>query len=207
MKRLVLSEGRRDVRLVELFYETATTETSVDTFYGEDVSYERLKSHESEKIRNFLERRNPYDVLVKSENGKPDLKRVFSKLASFLVTADVTLVLLIDLDGGSLEELIDDLDTRVEDTYQGRRLGIRDVEQIERNRVLLANRVELYSKSDGHRQGCFDLVAFHEDLETAIGLDSADEDSEEERKLRDLVTGEQSVEPLRSVLSGSPNHS
>ena len=56
-----------------------------DTFYGEDVSDEPLKNRESTAIRNFLERRTPYDVLAKSENGKSRLKRVFARLVKFLV--------------------------------------------------------------------------------------------------------------------------
>jgi len=200
MKRLVLSEGRRDVRLIELFCETAATDTQVETFYGEDVSYNRLKNHESNAIRNFLERRNPYDVLAKSENGKSDLKRIFSKLARFLTKTDATVILLIDLDGGSLDRLIDELDTRIEDTYQGRRLGVREVEQVDQSQALLAHRAELYSKPDDECLGDFDVIAFHHDLETAIDLDEADDDSDEERKLRDLVTDERATGPLRSVL-------
>lgn len=200
MKRLVLSEGRRDIRLVGLFYEEISPDTCIDTFYGEDVSYDRLKSHESKAIRNFLERRNPYHVLVKSENGKPNLKRVFIKLIRFLVTSDVRVVLLIDLDGDEFDALIDDLDTRVEDTYQGSQLGVKEVEKIDHSHEMLASRLELYSKSNGDRHGCFKLLAFYNDLETASGIDESNGGSSEEQKLRHLVTDKQVCGPMRSVL-------
>lgn len=200
MKRLVLSEGRRDVRFIELFYETVIPDSSIDTFYGEDIAYSRLKNQESEAIRNFLERRNPYDVLAKSENGKDDLKTVFSKLARFLAKCPIDVTLLIDLDRGTLNGLMDDLDTRVDDTYEGRRLGLREVERVDQSQTLVAHKIELYSKTDDERLDTFDIVAFHHDLETSIALEDADDDSDVERKLRDLVTDEQATGPLRSVL-------
>lgn len=200
MKRLVLSEGQRDVRLVEVFYEEADGEFQVDTFYGEEVAYERLKNYESNTIRQFLGRRSPYDVLAKSENGKPDLKRVFTKLIKFLTGRDVAVTLLIDLDGNGLDELFTDLDTRVEDNYRGNEFGIREVERAQRSSELIAAVAELYSKRDGERYGEFDVVAFHQDLEASAGIDGSETDDDEKEKLRQFVADERACAPMRSAL-------
>lgn len=198
MKRLVLSEGRRDVQLVEIFYEAIDADVRVDTFYGEDVTYEQLKNIESDKIRNFLERRNPYDVLAKSENGKPDLKRVFMKLIKSLVDRGVVVTLLIDLDGESLDTLFGDLDTRVQDNYQGNEFGVREVDRVDRSSEMIAAVAELYSRPDGEQYGDFDVIAFHEDLETSAEIDESEDNPIE--KLRDFVGDERATIPMRSVL-------
>ena len=199
MKKLVLSEGKRDVRLVEVFYEELDDDVSVDTFYGEDVDYQRLKPRESNEIRKFLGRRNPDDVLAKSENGKENLKRVFTKLVSFLAAQDVTVTLLIDLDGNGLDALLDDLDTRVADNYQGNEFAIQEVERLARSRQLIATQTELYSERDG-RRGTFELVAFREDLETAADVRDSDDDDTEGEKLREFVADERATAPMRDVL-------
>lgn len=200
MKRLVLSEGRRDVQLVEVFYEEVDTDVRVDTFHGEDVDYERLKNRESSAIRNFLERRNPYDVLAKSENGKPDLKRVFTKLVKFLLAREVTVTLLVDLDGAGLDALLEDLDRRVQDNYRGKEFGVQELERVDQSRQQVASVAELYSKRDGNRYGDFEVVAFREDLETSADVKVQADGPTQHEKLRRFVADERATAPMRSVL-------
>jgi len=200
MRRLVLSEGRRDVRFVELFYRDATRGVQFDTFYGEEVAHSRLKNQESAAVRNFLERRNPYDVLAKSENGKPDLKRVFTKLIHSLARRDLTVTMLIDLDGGPLDALLRDLDTRVEDNYDGRTLGIREVDTSMRSTEQIGVVAELYSKSDDTRQGKFEIIAFRDSLEDSAGIDESDDESAEESTLREFLADERATAPMRELL-------
>jgi len=200
MKRLVLSEGRRDVRLVDAFYTELDSDVAVKTFHGEDVAYERLKNKESDEVRNFLERRNPYDVLAKSENGKPDLKQIFTKLIWFLSRQDVTLTLLIDLDGTGLQYLLADLDERVETNYDGKELGIRVTQRLGENSEQITAVAKLYSKDDESSYGDFEIIAFKDDLEATADIDGSEDTSVERRKLRQLVTDERATAPMRSML-------
>jgi hypothetical protein len=177
----------------------AEMDARVDTFYGEDVTYQRLKQQESTKIQNFLERRNPYDVLAKSENGKPDLKTIFTKLVRFLVKQDVMLTLLIDLDGGALEGLVTDLDSRVESNYEGNEFRIRLAERVDRSQEQIAAVGELYSERDGAALGEFQILAFHQNLEESAGIERSG-DSDEETKLRQFVADEQACGPMRACL-------
>ena len=95
---IVPCEGERDARLVETYYDVHGEDTRVTTFLGEEVEHSRQKNEDSEEIRNSVEPRNPYDVLVKSEEGDDTLKPLFVKLVNRLVQVELRVRLLIDLD-------------------------------------------------------------------------------------------------------------
>lgn len=198
MKQVVLAEGKRDVKLVEQYYERQSEDVRVKRFIGEEVEHSRLKNEESEAITNFLERRNPYQVLAKSENGKPDLKRVFTKLVNTLLHRNLDLCLLVDLDTRSYDRLIADLDERVRSNYSGNTFEISRVELIDESSAQLAARNQLID--DGRTVGTFTVLAFRSNLEKAANV--ADEDSEaaEAEKLRKFLADSRRSSPMRQVL-------
>lgn len=199
MKRVVMSEGKHDIAFVEQFLQQRSGEFMVDTFVGEDVEHSRQKNAESDCIRNFLERRNPYDVLVKSENGKPDLKRVFVKLVNFLVDLDAEVCLLIDLDSRSLGALIDDLDAGVRTNYDGKDYAIEHAETVVRTETQIAARGRLLS--DGEPQGEFDVLAFRSCLEDAAAIEDDDSPEAIEDKLADFVQDASATAPIREIFA------
>lgn len=198
MKQVVLAEGKRDVKLVEQYYERHSTDVLVDRFLGEEVDHSRLKNEESAAITNFLERRNPYQVLAKSENGKPDLKSVFTKLVNMLLRKNLDLCLLIDLDGKRYKQLIADLDKRVRSNYSGNQFEIAHDEILEKSSAQLAARNQVLD--DGRTVGTFTVLAFHSELEDAANV--ADEDSKtvETEKLREFLADSRRSSPMRQVL-------
>ncbi len=198
MKQVVLSEGKRDVELVRCYYEQFHGDKRMKTFVGEQVEYSELKNRESNAIENFLEPRNPYDVLAKSENGKPDLKMIFTKMIRYLSSRGVQVCLLIDLDGNDHGELIRDLHERVRTNYEGSNLEVRHDERIDRSSAQIATRNHLLE--DGDVRGAFDVVAFHSDLETALEIGNDDSDDVEGRKLREFVSDDRHASPLHRVL-------
>lgn len=198
MKRVVLSEGKRDVSLVEQHCDLIESEIEVTTFVGEEVAHSRLKNEESEQIRNFLEPRNPYQVLAKSENGKPDLIRAFVKLANFLLSRDVRVCLLIDLDGDDLGDLIGELDERVRDNYDGREFAIERDATLERSDALVAARSRL--RSGGDEVGTFEVVAFRSDLEDATDIHADDSWDTQTDKLCEFIEDRRRSSPLHRVL-------
>lgn len=201
MKQIVLSEGRRDVRLVELFYEEINPGVSFDTFHAEAVPSGEWKFQETQKIRNFIESRNPYDVLAKSENGKQSLLTMVVKLINFLVSRDsLSLTVLIDLDGGDVDALIDLFDARVRRNYAGQALGVRSVGRIDQSPVQVAHRAELIGVDDSTPRGDFDIIAFRHALEFAVDIDGEEVIAEERDKLRSFVTDDRVSGPMRSVL-------
>lgn len=198
MKQVVLSEGKRDVELVRCYYEQFHSDLRVDTFIAEEEPYSDLKHSESNAIENFLERRNPYDVFAKSENGKSDLKLIFIKLIRYLMKQDVQVCLLIDLDGGDQGRLIEELDERVRRNFEGTHLEIGNDDRIQRSPAQVATRHQLFE--NGNLLGAFELIGFHYKLETAAGIDK-ENDSEEvqERKLREFVNDDR-ASPMHRVL-------
>lgn len=199
MKQVVLSEGKWDVKLVSYYYEQFHSDLLVDTFIGEEIPYSDLKNQESNAIENFLEPRNPYDVLVKSENGKSDLKLIFVKLVRYLLGQDVQVCLLIDLDGGDHDRLLRELDEQVRSNYDGRECEIVSQEPLAKSPVQVCSRNRLLE--DGSVRGEFDVVAFRHTLDTAADIDKeTDSDEVKERKLREFVTDDHHASPLHTVL-------
>lgn len=198
MKQVVLCEGKRDITFFELHFRHRAEDFQVKTFVGEEVSHSRMKNEESQEIRNFQERRNPYDVLIKSENGKETLKRVFTKLVHWLVRRDIDLCLCTDLDHDSYESLIEDLDHRVQSNYEGKTLGMTHEELVEQGQVLNASTCTLTDA--GTSVGHFKLLSFDSNLEDATNISSVDSDDEERTKIRAFVESSGRVSLLQEVL-------
>lgn len=191
--RVVFCEGKRDVRLVERFYELERTGVSVDTFLGEEVDHERLRNFERRKLENFAERRNPYDTLVKSENGIEKLETQFATLCHFLLKRPAyDVCYLTDLDKKDYDhlqhgsdvrkyrELLETLDERVQSVHQGQDYRIEWSDPSDKTRVQLAGEATLHS-ADGPL-GTFDVLAFRSDLEDSAGIDDLrDYETEGER--------------------------
>ncbi|WP_373189266.1 hypothetical protein [Halolamina sp.] len=198
MKRIVLSEGKRDVFLVEQFFERIGRNVEIDTFHASEVAKEEVKGQETRKIQNFMERRNPYDLLVKSEGGKPDLKRIFTKLIRSLSAREMGFVLLIDLDNRPLSALFDELNQKVRGNYDGNEYGIEMTEKIGEDTDIIAAEA-LFFAVDDSTTSSFDVLAFKKDLEHAAGIPSPD-DTDEER-INELLTEYSSVRrQMKAVL-------
>jgi hypothetical protein len=211
MDRVVLCEGKRDVKLVEQFYEETRSGVEVTTFLGEQVHHSNLKNRESAALRNFTERRNPYDVLAKSENGVTNLERVFVKLARHLLQQpDFRVCLLTDLDKKNYDhlshasdtrkyrELVSDLDERIRDNYRGSDLRLERNDLHAKSPVQIAGEATLHSGQGAI--GAFDVLAFRSDLEDAAEIAKDDDSTDEQvRKLTEFVLDRASG-PMYEVL-------
>lgn len=198
MKRIVLSEGKNDVHLVSSFFKECDKTLEVKRFHGENLG-PSLRGEESQEITNFQERRNPYDVLVKSENGKPNLKKIFSVLANRLMEIKPDVFVLIDLDGGRLDELVHELDERVQARHNGIKLGTAEVR--ERNGDMLAATCEVLTTTEKVK-GEFHLVAFEQTLERVAGTSREEDREVQEEKIECLLDEDHVFDLLDSVLNG-----
>lgn len=210
MDRVVLCEGKRDVRLVEKFYELERSGVEVGTFLGEEEAHWDLKNRESDAFRNFLERRNPNGVLAKSENGVTNLERLFAKLARhFLKQRNVRVCVLVDLDKKNYDhlsyasevdkyrELLADLDARVRGNYSGSDLRIERESLYRKSSAQIAGEATLHSERG--EIGAFDVLAFRSDLEDAAEILDGDSSETEDGKLREFLSGT-TADPMRDVL-------
>ncbi|WP_135827674.1 hypothetical protein [Halorussus halobius] len=168
MKQIVLSEGKHDVHLVSYFFEKRHGSFEMTKFIGEDEE-SPIQQKESRMIKNFQERRNPYDVLAKSENGKPDLKQVFSSLLNQLMGIDPEIVFFVDLDGGDLDSFLGKLDEQIRGRHSARGIKLGNHSVTKQNTDMVAADCEVLTAS-GQVKGEFRIVAFQQTLERVAGV-------------------------------------
>lgn len=171
MKQVVLCEGKHDVHLISSFFEKRNGTYKVDTVLGEEIE-SSMQGEESRQITNFRERRNPYDVLAKSDNGKQELEKVFSALVNQLLRIDPEITVLVDLDGGTLQNFVDGLDERVRGKHDTLELGAHEV--AERNGDMVAAVCEVQT-TRGKKTGEFQIVAFDQTLERVADVPRGDD--------------------------------
>ncbi|ERH13277.1 MAG: hypothetical protein J07HB67_02315 [halophilic archaeon J07HB67] len=195
--RVVLCEGRRDVRLLKRFHDRER-HCSCDTFHGGNYTADNLKNFESNKLQQFTGRRNRDDVFLKSEGGLTDLKPLFARLARPLFhTFEVAVCLVVDLDradhdrwdglGGRkrYHDLLDGLDERVDDIYT-RNCGITHDQFYRRGQYTFAAQATF--THDGYAPAAFDVLAFRSSLEDAAGITDEDDEEDETAKLDAFLT-------------------
>lgn len=174
MKQIVLCEGKHDVHLVSYFFEKQTGSYKVKEFLGEEID-SPIPGEESRQITNFQERRNPYHVLAKSDNGKQELEKVFSVLVNQLLRIGPEIIVLVDLDGGSLKTFVDGLNERIRGRHDRLELGTHEV--TERNEDMVAGVCEVLT-TNGKKKGEFQIVAFEQTLERVANVSRDDDPGE-----------------------------
>lgn len=202
MKRVVLSEGKNDVHLVSSFFEECGGTYEVEQFHGEEIQTE-LRSAESRAITNFVEPRNDSDVLVKSENNKNNLQRVFAALVNQLTNSSrhTAVCVVVDLDGGTLDGFLENLDERVRGRQAGKGTTLGTHDLTARNRDMLAARCPVLTRQE-RVTGEFDVIAFKQTLERLTDIDRGNDDRDvKNEKVERLLDEDHIFELLDSVLN------
>ena len=205
--RVVLCEGRRDVRLLERFHDRER-QCSYDTFYGGNHTADDLKNFESNRLQQFTGRRNADDVFLKSEGGLAELKPLFARLARALFhTFEVAVCLLVDLDRDDHDrwddpagveryhDLLSDLDERVGDIHSVD-CGVEHDQFRLRGEALLAAQATF--THDRYAPASFDVLAFRSSLEDAAGITDEDDAETERVKVDTFLT--ENPEPFDRLL-------
>jgi hypothetical protein len=201
MSKIVFSEGERDVRFMCKFFYKYHDNPRLDDLVIGNVSRDDLLHKESDKIRSFLGGWNDHNLLVKSENGKPNLKTGFSVVIRDLATKPVEKYVLVDLDTTEIDGFVSDIRERVRQRHQGAGLRIGETERLGRCREMVAREVTLENERGSDPRTGFTILAFRDDLETAAGIDK-DEDGPETQaeKLASLLDGGSFERLLRQTL-------
>lgn len=198
MKQIVLSEGKNDVHLISVFFKNRCGTFEVKKFHGEDADG-HIQAEESQEIKNFRERRNPYHVLAKSENGKPNLKKIFAALVSQLMRIDPEIIILVDLDGGSLRGFMNDLDEQVQERHSGKGVKLGDHSIVKRNTDMVAAECEVLT-GDGKRKGTFQILAFQQTLERVAGVSHDEEIEERKEQIEEFLEKDHICDLLGTIL-------
>jgi len=185
MDRIFFCEGKNDVALLRLFFEQLDRSYERTEFIAEEVAYSRLQNNESAELQSFIEPFNPYDVLVKSENGKPDLVDMFVNVANFLSGRNLDIYVVIDLDADDLSDLTTTINEKMGGQYQGKSLQISEPDHIRQNSDLVTCKHDLLEGNNLLDE--FTVMAFDPELEELAGMEDADDDDIRDRKLETLL--------------------
>lgn len=190
MTKIVFSEGERDVRFVQKFFDSYHDNPQLDQLVIGNLSKDELLHKESDKIRSFLGGWNDDNLLVKSENGKPNLKRGFSFVIRDLATKPVEKYVLVDLDTTDIDSFVDDIRERVRQRHRGAGLRIGKTERLGRCREMVVENVTLENENGRDPRTGFTILAFRKDLEVAADIDKERDGPEDEaEKLASLLDG------------------
>lgn len=148
-----------------------------------------MYNQESDKIRSFLGSWNNNNLLVKSENGKPNLKAGFSFTIRDLANKPVEKYILVDLDNRDFADFVDDIRERVQERHGGTGLQVGDTNHIGRCQEMVAKEVELRNERGRDPRTGFTVLAFREDLEAVANIADGDDPEEEAEKLMTLLDG------------------
>lgn len=184
MDRIIFGEGKNDILLIEEVSKNQNSSWKVCKFIGEDVIGNN-RGKESRAIGNFTGNYNPYHLLIKSEGNKTQLKRMFSTLMTQLYPKRVNFNLLIDLDGGSFRNIVEEINARCENRFT-EEIIIPSPQRIISNDLLSAYECNL--NLSGETKTSFGAIGFHHSMEIAAGIDKEnDSQDEKERKIKDLA--------------------
>lgn len=191
MPKIVFSEGERDVCFVRKFFDRYHDNPRIDDLVIGNVTKDEIRSRESNKIRQFLGGWNDHNLLVKSENGKPNLKAGFSSVIRRLANEPVEKYVLVDLDSRDVDDFVGDIRERVYDRHRGAGLRIGETDHIGRCREMIVKQVELRNEKGGDPRTDFTVLAFREKPESVAGIITKDDSPEREaEKLLSVIDGE-----------------
>lgn len=192
---VILSEGSKDIEFLEGLFQHVLDCPRIDKLNLENTALDPQQAQEARKIRNFSEPYNPYEILIKAEGGKSNLKTAFTYIAKSLATKNIRLFLMFDLDGGDIRGIVDNINEKLAGIYQGNQVYIEQnasVEQLGPVHTTMLNIVV----NDSIR-GEFGIIGFETTLENTAGIASHDEDQDEISEcIHSLSTDPEVADPI-----------
>lgn len=199
MNQIVLTEGKNDLTLISKFH--IQHGNSVETFKREDLNSKRPRNEQDNRIRTFLEPKCPYDILIKSEEGRPNLlKLIFSEII-FLIDETNKVTMVIDLDkndGEALEQFLPALSREIESAHKGGGFEVNFGDPIYECSYLVALKPSVYKRNSYF--GEFALIIFKPDLEEVASITGEENREEKDQKIESLLEKDEIQELLQDIL-------
>lgn len=189
MAKIVFSEGERDVRFMQKFFDRYHDNPRIDQLVLENVTRDEMFNRESDKISAFLGSWNDHNLLIKSENGTPNLQTGFSFVIRDLAMRPVEKYVLVDLDTRGIDEFIDDVRERVHQRHAGAGLRVGETDTIGRCPEMVIEEVDLENERGRDPRTGFTVLAFRQDLEEVANITADDGPEREAEKLLSLLDG------------------
>jgi hypothetical protein len=181
---VIFSEGKGDLNLMRLFFYLYHEDVEIDDMVGEDIEHVRLKTQESDRFDSLFGDWNDIEVLIKSEGNKNNLIEVFTHLLRHVTQHQTRIVFLVDLDGGEMDTVEEDIREKIEDRFRGQRLTIERRDDHEEGELVLA---ESALVSDSGNESQFYILGFEHSMEVSAGIDEDDNKCDEARKMYELL--------------------
>ncbi|MCG1004500.1 MULTISPECIES: hypothetical protein [Halobacterium] len=176
-RSLILCEGKWDMHLLRQVFERLDSHLDVREFNLEEYDGPR-RGEETRKI-DWLKRPDyPGDVLIKAEGGRTFLKRTIASSINDLVDGDLHLRILADLDHRSVDEWLGDVNERFDYTKDVR---IDTTSQIYDCNILCCHSCSIFI--GGNSVDEFNLIAFKQKMEEAVGIDKGIHDKNDKCRL------------------------
>ncbi len=183
MKRIILSEGRNDtIFLRELLVTKIPIEEHKILFFDQSSrnGIKHLRRAQDTSFNEFSDDWRRYEILAKSEGGQEKILTVMcSRLRFLCYDKKYDPIMLIDLDGGSINRFVRKLEDNLVSSFQNIGLSLTKNQTYDDNEITMWL-VELLSR--GSSIGKLHIIAFKSSLEDVIGIESRHTD-EQKREL------------------------
>lgn len=181
MDGIVFAEGLNDLTFIHESFTREGFDFYVDEFNVENIHDSDPLQRESVVIRRFPTAVTGDSLLLKSEQGINQLVDVVSALMGNIAEKDAFFTIVMDLDGGSLEDLICEIERKTRDNW-GDEMQINLVDGLHSNSDFLRGRYEIRTGSE--YLDTFGVIGFLDDLERVAGIDDTDSRTEKDEKIR-----------------------
>ena len=196
---VVLSEGSKDIEFLELFFNNVFDDPDIDKLNLEQVALNKQQAKEARRIRSFIEPYNPYEILLKAEGGKSNLKTAFSYIAKSLATKDIRLFLMFDLDGGDIQRIVDEINEKLIGIYPGNEVRITHSTCVEHSESICTSVCNI-EVNDSIKDD-FGIIGFRTTLENTAGIASHNDNSDEiSQCIQSLLTDSEVVNPMTELI-------
>jgi hypothetical protein len=200
MKRLIVSEGKHDTSFLNELIQKYHNGWKINTFdIGSKPSESRIPL-ETKEIRNFKQRYNPYDVLLKSEGGKPNLLKAIPTIIKRQSKDEIKFDFLLDLDNHSFDDIISQINEPLQSSSAGKRVFINACSERRKHTCMTIQEFEVYSGDKVLAK--FHLICLRPELETLLNIKKDDGSNEIDEKIGQGLQDERLTEPITNALFG-----
>lgn len=181
---VAFSEGRNDAYFMQKVFKRCNVNAKITKYIAEEEDNQTIDYGQQERaMRDF--RRDEQDYFVKSEGGYPGLYDVFAYSVEKIVTGQIEATLVIDLDRGPFSATISGIQDNLDDHFNGS-MEWQNRECHEEVDDLWLGEATVADVNTGD-SAAFSLVAFENDVETAVGCSSEDPPGERRQCIREYL--------------------
>jgi len=176
---LILCEGKWDLVLLQKYIDRYRKSYNTDYFLMENVDVDQ-RGKETRKIRNLNEPYYPYNLFVKSENGRSFHKRTYAATVMTLAEGSFGFHLMIDCDNKGVEGWLSDVNEKCDGKYTKTVKSIKK-ETKYRSAEISSHIAEV--RINGISIDEFGIIGFRSSMEEAVGIDKGAHDASDKEEL------------------------